>query len=664
MDSRALGLGIVLALGVHSRVAVADPPSMDEAKAKYRQQQLVTYDALAADPSPRTQILAARFSLEKDDLHLRATPADLAARAMRFAPEDAFVQWVAADTGQYWSSQCGPVEYPDAAVASLVQLEPDNAGALLYAVALAQVKGDAKAVDDALSRMAAAKRADDHRGDEIATWRAFSLAHPADGGDAFEEDADASSWTPARRALSEALSRTYPFSSTSTALENACKPDARTDNPWQRLGYCIDAGLLLARKGNSFVLRDEGLAMLKAAGATREDLADLAHEIAWLKANAASFVLNARAIEDAPADAEADWNGAPSEIDATMRRLTRLGLPGTPPATWTDTDDEIDAPPDPDIAASAAAWRDYFTGLIDAMHKSADVHENALAFASAPIRSWIEEQSNEIPASVTVDRASLVALAARHRDDALLNWIAATFVVGPGVPDAAMLANLQRIDSGNAAAWALSLRVPDADVDTTLRRMAASSHYDERYVELLDAWNRAIEGHTVTDEALEAYTSRMPQGVKRGKVTKAGMRGTISVMFATTGSVLSVPYAALVGACTNAEGERRNACAAIGRLMFDGARSFMTARIGEMLLGETGAFDQHELERARRLDWWNESATEAFADGTTSERYVEDTLAAKSEIEALRIAAVRAGKAEPPADWEWKSKWAATAAPK
>jgi len=659
MNVRVVGLGIVLVLGVPSGTATAQDVTADEAAlSQYRQRQLEIYDVVTADSSPRTQVLAARLSLDKDDLHLRPKVSDIVARATNFAPDDAFVQWTAADAGGYWSSQCGPAEYPESAVASLVRLESDNAGALSYAVALAQVKGDANAVDESLARMAGAKRADDHRGEEIAAWRAVYLAHPA----ADAPQSDDSLRTSEQNALTEALLRAGSYASAAKAVENACRPDARSDNPWQRLGYCVDAGILLARKGNSFALRDEGIAILQAAGATSDDLADLEREIAWLKANAASIFVNTNAFGDAPADAAADWNGAPSEIEATLRRLARLGLPATPPATWAQRA-ELDAPPDPAEASAAAAWRDYLSGLVGAMRESVDVHEKALAIASSPILAWVAQRSNEIPASADADRASLVALAASHRDDALVSWIAATFVVGPGVPDAATLANLQRIDGDNAAAWALSLGAPDADTDATLRSMAASSHYDERYIELLGIWSRAVQRHAVTDETLDAYASLMPTGVKAGRITSADMRGTTSVMFATAGSVSMVRYSALADACTNAAGERQASCIAIARLMFDGARSLMAARIGEMLLGKTAAFDQSELERARRIDWWYRSATEALADGSASGRYVEDTLAAKNEIEALRLAATRAGKAEPPPDWKWKSQWAPADAP-
>ena len=58
MNSRVLGLGIVLALGAHSRAGVAGDESVDAARASYKERQLALYDALEramdAMPAPRT----------------------------------------------------------------------------------------------------------------------------------------------------------------------------------------------------------------------------------------------------------------------------------------------------------------------------------------------------------------------------------------------------------------------------------------------------------------------------------------------------------------------------------------------------------------------------------------------------------------------------------
>ncbi|WP_131992547.1 hypothetical protein [Dokdonella fugitiva] len=136
------------------------------------------------------------------------------------------MQWMAADTGSYYSSQCGPTQWPVAEVASLVRLEPDNAGALQYAVALAQAKHDDAALDEALARMASATRADDHLGDEIAEWRKVYMAHP-------EGNLVLPMWSEApasERALLGALNQTsYRASPVQFALAQACTPDGDSE---------------------------------------------------------------------------------------------------------------------------------------------------------------------------------------------------------------------------------------------------------------------------------------------------------------------------------------------------------------------------------------------------------------------------------------------------
>jgi hypothetical protein len=644
MDSRSLGLGIVLVLGAHGGVVRAVEAG-GAAVREYKQSELSLYDAIVADSSPATQVLAGRFFFDDAELGLRPKVADVVARAANLAPEDAFVQWLAADVGRYWTSQCGPVSYPEHEVAALVRLEPDNAAALSYAVALAQAKNDASGTDDALARMAAARRADDHLGEEIARWRAVYLAQPpqtAGFGEALVEQG-----TPEQSALSQALMKTtFRTPAARSGLESACKPDAHSERAWQRIGWCVDAGLLLAGKGNSFALRDEGLAMLEAAGATSEDLADLRRGIEWLKANAASYV-NPNAFSDTPADRAADWDGAPGEIAATERRLARLGLPATPPAGWAAPGDN--GAEKAEDSASTTAWRDYLTGLIDEMRGSTDAREQALALTSAAAIPWLAADSSgsDAASQASENRTKLVGLAASHRDDVLVNWLAAASVE----PDPATLANLQRIDGDNAATWALSFGSADVDVDATLRRMAGSRRYDAHYIDLLGVWNEAIARHGVPQEAVDAIGNVMPEPAKTLSADDA--RATMSAMFAIMGSISAVRYDALDAACANADPARRAACTAVGRVMFDGARTLLTARIGEMLLRKSGALDDEaDRTRARQLAWWTQNAPETFGDSASKSRYVEDTLASKSELEAIRAAMKRSGKLDPPPGWE------------
>ena len=74
------------------------------------------------------------------------------------------------------------------------------------------------------------------------------------------------------------------------------------------------------------------------------------------------------------------------------------------------------------------------------------------------------------------------------------------------------------------------------------------------------------------------------------------------------------------------------------------------ASIGAAILRTLGSLDARDLDRSRHLEWWRESLSIPTGDAVT--HYAEDYLSTGSEIEALRLAATRLGKAEPPSDWK------------
>ena len=85
---------------------------------------------------------------------------------------------MAANFGSYTNSACGPSVRPEQEVANLVRLEPDNAAAWQFAVALASAIGDQAGWTMALSRMAAATRADDHLVAQVEEWTKAYTAQP------------------------------------------------------------------------------------------------------------------------------------------------------------------------------------------------------------------------------------------------------------------------------------------------------------------------------------------------------------------------------------------------------------------------------------------------------------------------------------------------------
>lgn len=647
---------LVLALGAAAAAADSPPPipyepsdtageTPDAALETYHREQRDLFDALRGDASPRVQVLAGRIYLDESDLSgaLRPKPEDVATRAARLAPDDAFVQWAAANQGSFASSQCGPTRRPEAEVANLVRLEPDNAGALQFAAALAHAKGDQAALDDALSRMAAARRADDHLGEEITLWRKVYATRPMED---WQKDPG---MTPQAAALYRALMQTYGSSSAAWGLKKACTPDAQSERTWQRLGWCADAGRLLAGKGNSFVLRELGLDLLETSGAKSDEIAELRRQFDWLQTHEASPMdAFGDSAKDLAADLAADWQGAPNEIAAAERRLDRTGQPRTAPAGWIKPAAESHK----EDTEQKAAWESYVRALIEDMRGSSDVRAQALALTSGDqiVKMFDLWSANEKKAAAAEAKTDPVAdLAAANADDLILQWIAATSPdQGTADAKARAVANVQRLDADNAAAWTISLPSAGTNAQPILQRMAAASRYDEHVGEMLGLWLAAIQKRPIPAAALAS--------LPMSEVTSAEAAGkSTALMMAMMNSISASPYGSLAKACRGPElndAQRKDTCVAIGRLMLNSGRSLISTGIGESLLRNADALGTDEQARARQLAWWYSVQSETFRQNDAAiEAYFADYLSTGNEIEAMRLNATRSGKAEPPANW-------------
>lgn len=629
-------------------LVLADAPPVEEDydpeawQARHERAARELFDLLQADASPRLQVLAGRVHLSDGDeaTPLRPKGEDVVARAVNLAPGDAFVQWVAASEGNYYSSQCGPTRWPEAEVANLVRLEPDNAAAWQYAAALAQAKGDEAGVDAALERMANAHRADDHQGEEIAAWTRIFTEHPGANVSPFDQGETA---TPAQRALAAALLRVaYGFSGSDRALEAACTPDGSTEQSWRRLDWCARAGRVLASEGNSFALRELGLELL----GNGDDNADPQRQLAWLKANASDPMQNGAAFADATDDRERDWQGAAGSILATERRMARLGKPATPPEGWTANDDAYG---EGDAEAAADAWLAYMAAVGDAMRASGDVRERVLALLAD--RTLAADEATAAPvgdAKAPEVGVTIASIALAHPDDLLVQWVAAHHTEGDA--RAAAITHLQRLDPANAATWALSLPASGdkADPLPTLQRMAASRQYDEYTAGFIGIWSAAFTRVPVPQE-LTAQFQAMDENYDAENLPNVM---ALSSMFHLT---MGGAWPNLLGACTPeavaAQAERREHCLAAGRLLLQEGRTLLAARFGEALLRKLDALQGVDAGRARHVAWWQANGA-PDAEATAINTYFEDWLSTGSEVEAMRLAATRAGKAEPPADWE------------
>jgi len=633
---------------VESAVATADSFA-----AKYERQQRERFDLLRNDSSPRVQVLAGRIYLDSDDPATKLLPKreDVVSRAVRLAPDDALVQWVAADQGDYSSSACGPTTRPDAEVANLVRLEPDNAAAWQYAVALAGANGNAAGVDDALAHMSAASQARDHQAEVAKIWTRLYADHPETLRQTYgyEMDDDPDADAPARPsaatlAFLDGLQQAERYSGTiDKALESACKPDAASNATWQRAGWCARAGELLATRGNSFGLRDTGLKMLAAAGATPDDLADLKRNQQWLIENAAVPMRNMQLFGELDT-VVADWNGAADEIAATQNRLKRLGKPLTPPTGWAARADTEKA----EENAAENTWTNYLDSVLDDLRTSADVRERALGFSMQEWSGTIdaEPEKTQTPSKAADSDTSLADLAAANRDNAFVQWIAATHDSGN---DEAVSA-LRRLEPDNAAAWVMPLKSESNSVET-LHRAAEASLFDDRSSQQVALLYAVFKRHPQPAE-MRAPWANME---KDSDIADPAATGAYSLaLWFAMANLRAAPMSNAWARCKTTNAEAAD-CIKLGRLMLHSDTTMITAVFGTAILRKLEALAGSDRDYARRIAWLQDNVS---AVKTGADRYIEDYFSTGSEIEALRRAMTRAGKAEPPADWQpaqWKT---------
>lgn len=609
--------------------------------AAFRQKQVELFDALSSDASPRRQMLAGQVYIPDADevpSALRPKREDVVTRAALFAAGDAFVQWFAASEGSYTSSACGPTRWPEAEVANLASLEPDNATTWQYAAALANAKNDQAGVDNALARLSAAARAEDHGGDLLAEWTAFYAVYPQFADADFSADATAApqAATALRSALQHVSGRS---TSASSSLEAACKPNPDSDRIWQRISGCVDAGHLLATRGNSLDLRELGLKLLAAAGDRSDETAELQRQYDWLATNSANPWRNFTALQDDPADLLADWNGTRDEIVATKRRLRRHGLSLQAPAGWSKPADAGDRE-DADEKNARELYTSYLGAIVQTMRSSTDARQQVIGErALALLDLYTSGDSATASAARATSKPRLGEIADAHADDALVLWLTATASVGEAVDattHARAVANLQRVEADNAAAWALGLAEAAAPSDT-LARMANSNSYDNHLIDVIRVTADALRALPPPEELLEYARKQMPDGA----FSADDYAGTLALTIATT--TLNPPYKALLDGCKQADHAAE--CTSIGRLMMRKSGTLLDAYMGQQILRQTSALDADDAEFMRRVEWWQQSALSPDAG------VFRDILSTGDEIEAIRLLAVRAGKAEPPQGW-------------
>lgn len=646
MGKRMLFLGLAIsalfsALQANAESLSLDPPApivIEENGIEFSDEdaQIALFDQLHSDTSPRQQVLIGRVYIDSDAATntLRPKRKDVVARAVQLAPDDAFVQWTAADNGSYFASSCGPTTYPEQEVGNLLRLEPENAAVWPFAVALAHAKGDQNGVDDALSRMAVLTRADDHFIERFEEWRkAYSVQpkttvrnfYPDDG--STESAITFSAWTQINS----------NYSSAGSSLKKICTANSE-ERTWRRLGWCADIAYVLAGKGSSLELREQGLELLEAIGERGDVASALRTQYDWLsehKANPYSFSGSG---DDSSRQFLEDLRGSKTEIESIERKLKRLGKPSQAPPGWTKAQ-EIEPQDDPADEASEQAYDEYMEAIITNLSQSSDPHAQILAAVASVA---MDMESSDIDSS-----QKIAELAAAYPEHIEVQWVASP----DDIAAEAAITNLQRLTPENAAVWALSLnqQPADKDLDTELlQRMAALSAYDEHALSNLPVLMESMRRIPAPQKLLDDMTDTNQE--MRAEALTANFSLFIMYAISSNNRVFITTMHKECGAQHAQAEARKSSCTDIGRLLLHSAKSLATAKTGEAVLRGFDALQAADLERARLLSWWSKSAQSAYAESTKD--MIEDMLQTGSEVEAMQRAAQRQGHPEPPADWK------------
>jgi hypothetical protein len=243
-------------------------------------------------------------------------------RAASLAPDDALVQWLAANRLL--------AAHDDArasiAVETLVRLEPYNASVWALALSLAVARHDEPATDDALAQMAKSTRADEHIADALHAWLAAYESHPRPlSAFANPSEAAAAPFVDAMAKASAAALPSYrPF------LETCSSGGSH------RHDVCATAARVMLYHASSLASRRLGFTLLRTLGedvVTDEDRA-ARRELAWINANAAR-VSGASDLDGVALAAHRDdWRALGDEYEIMQRAMHRAGLPAAAPVGW------------------------------------------------------------------------------------------------------------------------------------------------------------------------------------------------------------------------------------------------------------------------------------------------------------------------------------------
>jgi hypothetical protein len=308
------------AVRVGIRIAAAGEPV-----SAYQKFEISLNAALRSSTRPRDWALAAASSPDPSRT-IGATAIHFDGnlfRAAQAAPSDTLVQWLVANYGD--TSTPENASRRAAAIDALTRLEPDNSAAWMQALAAAAQRGDDAAVDDALVRMAEARRFNDHFVDVVHAWIDVYDRHvpPA----SLSTDAyDAGFVAAFAKAAATALPA-YQY------VVRACKPSATQRGELERAAPCEALGRTMLQHGDTLIARSIGFAVLRNLDAATDADRAAKRDLDWYSANVLRGTGEDGEARDALAH-ESDWRRMDDEIDVLKSALRRAGLPTEAPQGW------------------------------------------------------------------------------------------------------------------------------------------------------------------------------------------------------------------------------------------------------------------------------------------------------------------------------------------
>ncbi|MGB0133190.1 hypothetical protein, partial [Dokdonella sp.] len=298
------------------------PSSAEDASAAHDEYNATVIDALLAEGTPRTRVLAAtamKYGGKQSSAEAERQR-ELLSQAVQAAPDDAWVQWIAA----VYALPSDTVSEPALA---LQRLEPDNGAIWLFQLAAASRANDSTGVTDALARIGASSRFDDHFVDYALEWLEFSRKYPLPDSYA-TGDNQASAQLPLVMAVSRAAALAMPNYVSPT---RACKA---VDQPLKadRREACIAAGRVMLTESNTLDSMRLGAAMLQLAGA--DDAAEVTRNTDYFTEE---YLVLWNAMLRDPEEFkryQVDWVQSRDTLQAARNLLLRAGVPLLPPPNW------------------------------------------------------------------------------------------------------------------------------------------------------------------------------------------------------------------------------------------------------------------------------------------------------------------------------------------